>query len=89
MLNCRHITRLVSRSMDAKLSWPNRLWIRLHLLYCVWCRRYAAQVRFLRRAAGNLSPEPLEGSAKLSNEAKGEMHARLQQALKQPPSSSR
>jgi len=88
MLNCRQVARLVSRSMDDKLSWPNRLWIRLHLLYCVWCRRYSAQVQFLRRAARNLSMEPLDDSAKLSDEAKGEMRARLQQALKDPPSSS-
>ena len=87
MLNCRQATRLVSRTMDTKLSWTSRLWIRVHLLYCVWCRRYAAQLQFMRRAARNASNEPLDGLAKLSNEEKEQMRVRLQQDLKQPPSS--
>jgi hypothetical protein len=86
MLNCRQVTRLVSQSMDAKLSWPSRLGIRLHLLYCVWCRRYAHQLQLLRKATSNLSAESFSESAQLSTEAKAEMRSRLQEALKQPPS---
>jgi len=71
--------------MDARLSWPTRLGIRLHLLYCVWCRRYARQLQLLRKATGNLSPESLAEPAQLSSDAKAEMRARLQEALKQPP----
>jgi hypothetical protein len=86
MLNCRQVTRLVSQSMDAKLSWPSRLGIRLHLLYCVWCRRYARQLQLLRKATRNLPPESFAEPAQLSSEAKTEMRARLQEALKQTPS---
>jgi len=87
MLNCRQATRLVSKSMDTKLSWPNRFWMRLHLLYCVWCRRYAAQLQFLRRAARNLPAEHSNNAAKLSSEEKALMRARLKNGLSQPPSS--
>ena len=83
MLNCRQITRLVSRSMDGRLAWHQRLAVRVHLLYCVWCRRYAAQIKFLRKAARQLATEPHEGSThKLSSEAKARLNARLQDELK-------
>jgi hypothetical protein len=88
MLNCRQTTRLVSQSMDAKLPWHTRLAIRFHLLYCVWCRRYAAQIRFLRKATRQLDAEAADPSAQqLSGEAKERMRNCLQEALKRPPSS--
>jgi len=85
MLNCRQVTRLVSRSMDAQLPWHQRLGIRLHLMYCVWCRRYAAQLRFLRTAAKH-SPAELEvvPPHALSSEAKDQIRVRLHEALKKP-----
>lgn len=88
MLNCRHITRLISQSMDARLPWSRRLAIRIHLLYCVWCRRYAAQLQILRRASRELAAGTLGAPAqKLSGEAKQQMVTRLREALKVPPSS--
>ena len=73
--------------MDATLSWPRRLAIRLHLLYCLGCRRYAAQVRFLRRASQALGSERLDTlDQRLSDEAKQQMVTRLRAALEEPPS---
>ena len=89
MLNCRQVTRLVSQGLDAKLSWPQRLGVRLHLLYCVWCRRYAAQLRILRKAGKQLASEMLETPVeKLSDAAKDQLRARLRQALKDLPPST-
>ena len=45
---CRDITRLLSQGMDRPLPWRTRLLIRLHSTVCVWCARYAGQLRFLR-----------------------------------------
>ena len=88
MLNCRQVTRLVSQSMDVRLGWYQRLAVRVHLFYCVWCRRYAAQIQFLRNAAKELAVEaPSTSPAKLSDEAKGQMRKRLEEALKNSPSS--
>lgn len=87
MLNCRQVTRLVSQSMDAKLPWYRILGVRFHLLYCVWCRRYASQVQFLRKAAKGLAMESQsESASKLSPDAKEQMRNRLEEALKNPPS---
>jgi hypothetical protein len=90
MLNCRQVTRLVSQSMEAKLRWYQWLGMRIHLLYCVWCRRYASQIRFLHKACNQLDPET-QGSPSytLSSEAKEKMRARLQEAMKDEPPSSK
>jgi hypothetical protein len=90
MLNCKHVTRLASQAMDGKLPWYQRLTIRIHLLYCVWCRRYIAQLRFLQKAAREVAGESADFSGpKLSGEAKALMSKRLQDTLKNPPSSPR
>jgi hypothetical protein len=89
MLNCRDVTRLISQSMDAQLPWHRRLAVRVHLLYCVWCRRYASQLQFLRKAARELPPEALEvPPLRLSVGDKERMRARLHDALKNFPPSS-
>jgi len=60
----------------------------VHLLYCVWCRRYAAQLQFLRKASRQLSPQALETELqKLSPEQKEQMRVRLQESLKNLPPS--
>ena len=88
MLNCRQVTRLVSQSMDAKLRWYQWLGMRIHLLYCVWCRRYASQIHFLHKACKQSGSEPeASPSHTLSAEAKEKMRARLQEAVKDEPPS--
>jgi len=89
MLNCRQATRLISQSLDAKLPWHRRLQMKVHLLYCVWCRRYAAQLKFLRRATRELPPEALDAAPqKLSSEEKEQINARLQERVKKLPPSA-
>jgi hypothetical protein len=73
--------------MDAGLPWHQRLAVRIHLIYCVWCRRYAAQIQFLRKASKGQAAEVMEAPAQtLSGEAKEQMRKRLEEALKNPPS---
>jgi hypothetical protein len=75
--------------MDISLPWHRRLAVKFHLLYCIWCRRYSNQLRFLHKATSQLPPEEIGSpSQKLSSEAKEQMRARLQQALKDLPPSS-
>jgi len=82
MLNCRQVTQLVSQSMDTRLRWHERAAVRLHLLYCVWCRRYAGQIRFLRKAARELAGGADQAAPeKLPSEARAQIRERLRQAL--------
>lgn len=49
--SCKQAARLQSEALARPLSMPERFWLRLHLLICSWCRRFAEQVTFLRSAA--------------------------------------
>lgn len=50
MLNCKRTSVLVSQSLDRPLTWRERWAVRLHLLICVYCRRFAQQLQWMRRA---------------------------------------
>jgi predicted anti-sigma-YlaC factor YlaD len=47
---CEDIARLISASMDRVLTRGERIVVRSHVLYCVACRRFRSQVRFLKDA---------------------------------------
>jgi hypothetical protein len=51
MRSCRDITALVSRGLDKKLSFSERLAIGLHVMICSRCRNFQTQTRFIRKAA--------------------------------------
>ncbi|MFZ5557130.1 MAG: zf-HC2 domain-containing protein [Pseudomonadota bacterium] len=51
MITCRQASQLVSKERDVKLTWRERLSLRLHLLMCAMCRRYERQLGFLSRVA--------------------------------------
>jgi Putative zinc-finger len=55
MLSCKETTRLVSQGLDRDLGFAERVALRVHLAYCVGCRRARRQMRFLRRAVGALA----------------------------------
>ena len=81
MMSCREATRLLSEAQDRPLPWRRRLGLRLHLLMCRLCARYARQLRFLRRALRRLPEEAdraLPG-ARLSPEARRRILRALQE----------
>jgi hypothetical protein len=39
-LDCRQASRVQSEMLDHPLPLAKRLGLRLHLLICMWCRRY-------------------------------------------------
>ena len=49
MLNCRHMTRLISDGLDRPLSWVERLSLVVHLLGCPPCLRFSRAIRWLHR----------------------------------------
>ena len=51
-LTCREVARLVLEGEDRALSAGERLRVRLHMLICAACPRFARQVRLMRRAMG-------------------------------------
>jgi len=53
--NCAEMSKLASQALDRELPLGLRLEMQLHHLVCCWCRRYAKQLQFLRKAAPRLN----------------------------------
>ena len=51
-LNCREVTRLTLEGGDRRLGLFDRIGIRLHLMICDACPRFAKQVKLMRQAIG-------------------------------------
>lgn len=47
---CREATSLLIAREDRKLGWRERVALRTHLLVCGMCKRYARQLKWMRRA---------------------------------------
>ena len=76
MSRCKDITKLISDSMERRLSLWQRIDLRLHLILCGFCRRFQANVLALRNLA---AMEGASEKTKLSIEAK----ARIRDAMRQ------
>jgi predicted anti-sigma-YlaC factor YlaD len=55
MLSCREVTSLTASDRLAAAGFRQRLAVRVHLLMCRHCRRYARQLRAMARAARELA----------------------------------
>lgn len=76
MSRCKEITKLISDATERKLSFWQRIDLRLHLILCGLCRRFQANVLALRNFAA--SEAALE-KTKLSKEAKARIRDAMQQ----------
>ena len=77
MLSCKEIAHTVSTEDVAPVGWRKRLAVKLHLMICRHCRRYAEQMRALGDAARSVfkappedpsSPEAPDNLAKLQSD---------------------
>ena len=50
MLNCKQASKLISQSLDRPLSWTERCQLKLHVVICNPCRRFAKQLQLLAAA---------------------------------------
>jgi hypothetical protein len=51
MIRCKEVTELVAGDALDGASWHLRMLVRMHLLMCRYCGRYAAQLKAIGRAA--------------------------------------
>lgn len=78
MLNCKQASALMSRTMDEKLPFGNRMALRLHLFICDGCTNFFSQLILLRKAARSLGKCQHCKDLSLSEEAR----QRISRALK-------
>jgi hypothetical protein len=63
MLTCKQASHLVSERHDRKLSWRERIALRIHLWICNNCLRFEKQIKYIQQAVrsgqqdGNLPTE--------------------------------
>ena len=50
MLNCKEVSSLLSDRLDRKLTFMERVNLRLHLAMCAACSRVERQLEFVRAA---------------------------------------
>lgn len=50
MLNCKQVTEKLGAHLDGQLTAGERVAVRLHLLMCVYCRRFERHLRSLVEA---------------------------------------
>lgn len=48
MMNCKQITRLLSDSLEHKLSLKEKIITRMHIVFCAGCRNFGRQMLILR-----------------------------------------
>jgi len=71
IISCKKAAKLVSAAIDHELTLYEKIRLRLHLLMCRFCRRYADQIDLLHQVSRSIGDSPLNTSAAgLSPEAK-------------------
>lgn len=64
MITCKEASRKIASSGLAESGWRERIAIRLHLLMCSVCRRYATQLRVIGAVSRHLcAPQTQDPSA--------------------------
>jgi len=57
MLNCKQVSQLVSQSLDRRLTWKERMAVRMHLIICKYCKRFEQQLHAMRKAIKRMATE--------------------------------
>lgn len=58
--NCRKTAMLLSKGLDADLSFFERVGLKIHLALCASCRNMAMQMGFIKEAVSNYTDDFLE-----------------------------
>jgi len=77
MLHCDKVSKFVSESMDRELSLVEKVGVRVHLLMCRHCARFARQLEHMRSAIRKESKNYPQ--LKLDEDAKMKMKKQLDQ----------
>jgi anti-sigma factor RsiW len=80
MPTCKEATQLASRAMDARLSFADRLALRVHLAICRNCAQFNLQLREMRRLFRTVA-DASDDAAALAPDARQRIATELQKGL--------
>ena len=82
MLNCKEISKLISASLDHKLTWWQRINLWMHIGMCGLCWRFRKDLLHIHEEAHHYAEEIEQDAAdsdgKLSDESRGRMKRLLE-----------
>ncbi len=82
MMSCKEVSRLLSESMERKLSFWERIGLWFHLSMCKLCNGFSKDLQQLREAARrhaeDVENDTGDSDAVLSSEARERMKRRLE-----------
>ncbi len=83
MLSCKEVGELLSLRLDRKLTFKERIGLKLHLLICKTCNCYQKQLQFVTRSARRLmaSDKAQQGIPPLSEAAEKRINSSIQQQI--------
>ena len=85
MLSCRDAAHTVSTEDVTPVSWRQRLAVRLHLMMCRHCRRYAEQIEALGEATrATFRHPPEDPSSPEAPENLAQLQSDILERLSQP-----
>lgn len=87
MLNCKEMTKVISQSLDGKISFSRRMEMWMHVAMCGLCRRFRGNAlalsKLVRSIDGTIESSKLEdGNETLSQAAKTRMQSEIDHKLK-------
>ncbi|MFN8059159.1 MAG: hypothetical protein U0Q12_08325 [Vicinamibacterales bacterium] len=82
---CEEITKLISASMDRRLTLREWLQKRLHLVFCAMCTRYGQQLAAMRRLARQYEQQAEVGAGAEPRALSAEARARIKRAISERP----
>ena len=79
MFSCKEVSKKFSESMDRKLPFYHRMYIRIHMLMCGYCSRFGRQLLLLRELSRSdkIVDRSTNDPTGLSLEARERIKARL------------
>ncbi len=79
---CKEIVKIITASMDEKLSWREWIKMKIHLLSCDPCVNFLKQLKFIRTVLRHSDEKLVEEdlSVKLSDDARSRLKKALESA---------
>lgn len=80
-ITCQHATLLMSKHEEGKLTWLQRLQLRMHVGICSWCKLFELQTRIITKQAKHTHEQV---TLQMPTNTKQQLMETMQQLQKQP-----